>query len=114
MKKYDELKPILMAEGRRPPPVKKTRGLQAGEDDFSDDEEYKHLGRLNREYEMIIHDWAKTPIYHMLTRGIDVHRALMKYCNKATLNKLAGDLRERKDFEERTEIRARREYVANR
>ena len=40
-KKYDELKPILLAEGRRPPPTKKTRGIMAGEDDFSDDEEYK-------------------------------------------------------------------------
>ena len=115
VKKYDELKPILLAEGRRPPPVKKTKGIQAGEDDFSEDgDEYGRLARLNKEYEMVIHDWAKTPIYHILTRGTDAKKALFKYCNKATLNKLAGDLREKTEFEERTEIRARRQYYANR
>jgi len=57
---------------------------------------------------MVIHDWIKTPIYHILTRKIDVAKSLFKYCNKATLNKLAGDLRERREFEERTEIRQRR------
>lgn len=50
VKKYDELRPILWEEGRRPPPKKKTRGIQAGEFDFSDDEEYKGLGKYDREY----------------------------------------------------------------
>ena len=114
VKKYDELKPILMAEGRRPPPTKKTRGIQAGEDEFSDDEEYKTLGKLDLEFRMVIHDWAKTPIYHILTREMDVLKALMRYCNKTTLNRLAGDLRELREFEERTELRARRQHVQNR
>ena len=87
----------------------RTRGIQAGEDDFSDDEEYKGLGRLNREYQMVIHDWGKSPIYSILQRGTEELKAITKYCNKATLNRLAGDLRERKEYEERTELRARRE-----
>lgn len=110
-KKYADLKPILMAEGRKPPPARKTKGIQAGEDDFSEDEEYKGLGRLNIEFKMVIHDWAKTPIYHILTRGMDVTKALLKYCNKTSMNKLAGDLRERREFEERTEIRKRRQLA---
>ena len=63
---------------------------------------------------MVIHDWAKTPIYHMLTRDVEQLKALMKYCNKTTLNRLARDLKEKREFEERTELRARRQYVANR
>lgn len=88
--------------------------MQAGEDDFSDDNEYDYLGRLNIEYAMTIEDWYKTPIYNILTRDMDVQKALFKYCNKATLNKLAGDLRERKEFEERTEIRAKRDHAEKR
>ena len=57
---------------------------------------------------MVIHDWAKTPIYHMLTRDVEQLKALMKYCNKTTLNRLARDLKEKREFEERTELRARR------
>ena len=94
-----------MEEGRKPPPTKKTRGIQAGEDDFSEDEEYQGLGLMNREYQMVIHDWQKTPIYHILTRDMNRAKALFKYCNKTTLNKLAGNLRERREFEERTELR---------
>ena len=109
VKKYDELRPILWAEGRRPAPKKRTRGIQAGEEDFSDDEEYKGLGRLNREYQMVIQDWGKSPIFSIIQRGTDDLKAILKYCNKATLNRLAGDLRERKEYEERTVIRARRE-----
>lgn len=45
VKKYADLKPILENEGRKPPPKKKTRGCQAGEDAFSDDEEYLNMGR---------------------------------------------------------------------
>lgn len=108
VKKYDDLKPILMAEGRRPPPAKKTRGMQAGEDDFSDDEQYKGLHKMTLEFQMVIFDWANTPIFHILTRKMDVLRSLIKYCNKTTLNKLAGDLRERNEFEERSLMRARR------
>ena len=113
-KKYKDLKPILLAEGRKPPPTKRTRGIQAGEDDFSEDEEYKGLGKMDIEYRMVIHDWTKTPIHHILTRSMDVARAIIKYCNKTTLNRLAGDLRERREFEERTEIRQRRQYAADR
>ena len=54
---------------------------------------------------MVIHDWANTPIFHILTRKVPVLRAIAKYCNKTTLNKLAGDLRERNEFEERNEMR---------
>ena len=111
IKKYQDLKPILMEEGRRPPPTKKTRGIQAGEDEFSDDEEYRTLGKLDLEFKMVIHDWAKTPIYQILTREWDVLKAIKKYCNKTTLNRLAGNLREMREFEERTELRARRKYV---
>ena len=96
------MKPILMEEGRKPPPKKKTKGCMAGEDDFSDDEEYMGLGRMTLEFKMVIHDWKQTPIYHILTRDMGIHKALFKCCNKATLNKLAGDLRERHEFEERT------------
>ena len=45
---------------------------------------------------------------------MDVARAVIKYCNKTTLNRLAGDLRERREFEERTEIRQRRQHAADR
>jgi hypothetical protein len=69
---------------------------------------------MNFDYEMVIIDWAKTPIYHILTRGIDVRMAIFKYCNKLTLFRVAGNLKERREFEERTEMRARRQYVANR
>lgn len=100
-----DLKPILLAEGRKEPPKKKNRGCQAGEDAFSDDEEYMNMGRTQQEFFMVIQDWIKTPIYHILTRDMDKQKAIFKYCNKATLNKLAGDLRERKEFEERTELR---------
>ena len=109
-----DLKPILLAEGRKPPPTKRTRGIQAGEDDFSEDEEYKGLGKMDLEYRMVIHDWTKTPIHHILTRSMDVARAIIRYCNKTTLNRLAGDLRERREFEERTEIRQRRQHAADR
>jgi len=44
--------------------------MQAGEEDFSDDEIYRGLGRLNREYRMVITDWAKTPIYNIFARDI--------------------------------------------
>ena len=113
-KKYADLKPILLAEGRKPPPKTRTRGIQAGEDDFSEDEEYKGLGRMDQEYRMVIHDWSKTPIYHILTRGMDVAKSIIRFCNKTTLNKLAGDLRERREFEERTELRKRRQYALDR
>jgi len=63
---------------------------------------------MTLEFQMVIFDWANTPIFHILTRKMDVLRALSKYCNKTTLNKLAGDLRERNEFEERTLMRARR------
>ena len=69
---------------------------------------------MDREYRMVIHDWSKTPIYHILTRGTDVAKAIFKFCNKTTLNKLAGDLRERREFEERTELRQRRQYAIER
>jgi len=63
---------------------------------------------------MVIHDWAKTPIYHILVHGMDVRKALFKYCNKFTMYRIAGDLQERREFEDRTELRARRQYLANR
>ena len=69
---------------------------------------------MDREYRMVIHDWSKTPIYHILTRGTDVAKAIFKFCNKTTLNKLAGDLRERREFEERTELRQKRQYAIDR
>ena len=96
MKRYMDLKPILIDEGRKPPPKFKTRGIQAGEEDFSDEEEYKALMKLNPEYKMVIEDWAKTPIYHILTRDMPVRRALFKYCNQLTMMRLAHNLTERK------------------
>ena len=62
---------------------------------------------------MVIHDWASTPIYHILVRKMPVLKAIAKYCNKTTLNKLAGDLRERNEFEERNQMRQRRIENAN-
>ena len=41
---------------------------------------------------MVINDWAKTPIYHILVHGMDVRKALFKYCNKFTMYRIAGDL----------------------
>jgi len=113
IRKYDDLKPVLEAEGRRPAPTKKAKGVQAGEDDFCEDEEYQKLGKMTQEYLMVIHDWAQTPIYHILMNNMDPLKAITKYCNKTTLNRLAGDLRERKEFEERAEMRARRQYLSN-
>jgi len=63
---------------------------------------------------MVIFDWFKTPIYHILVRGMDVRKALFKYCNKLTLFRISGNMKERNEFEERTEMRARRLYVSNR
>lgn len=34
---------------------------------------------------MVIFDWAKTPIYYILTKGIDTQRAILKFCNRQTL-----------------------------
>lgn len=62
---------------------------------------------------MVIQDWAKSPIFAILQRGKDELKAILMYCNKATLNRLAGDLRERKEYEERTELKNRRERTAN-
>lgn len=107
------LKPILLQEGRKPPPSFKTRGIQAGEDDFDDGHQYRTLGKLNFEYQMVILDWTKTPIFHILTRDVNTLKAICKYTNKETINRLAGDLRERKEFEERTNIRQRRAYNRN-
>ena len=45
---------------------------------------------------MIIKDWYKTPIYHILMRKMKADRAIIKYCNKTSLNRLAADLRERR------------------
>ena len=101
-RRFDDLKPVLMAEGRRPPPKMKTKGLQAGEYDFDDIQEYNGLGKLNLEFQMVIHDWAMTPIYLILTRDMDVKKALFKCCNKKTLQRLASNLKERRDFEERS------------
>ena len=52
--KFADLMPILLAEGRKKVARFKTRGCQAGEDEFSDDEEYKKMGILDREYAMVI------------------------------------------------------------
>ena len=114
LKKFDDMVPILLQEGRRKPPSKKTKGIQAGEDEFSDDEAYQAMGKLDREYAMVIHDWQKTPVYHILMRSMPLDKAIIRYCNKTSLNRLAADLRERKEFEERAEIRAKREYQRNR
>mmetsp|Transcript_20323 Transcript_20323/g.27478 ORF Transcript_20323/g.27478 Transcript_20323/m.27478 type:complete len:162 (-) Transcript_20323:759-1244(-) len=72
------------------------------------------MAKLDKEYAMIIHDWSKTPIYNILMRNIGTAKAIIRYCNKTSLNRLAADLRERKEFEERAEIRAKREYQRNR
>ena len=106
--------PILLYEGRKKPSRFKTRGCQAGEDEFSDDEEYAKMGRLDREYAMVISDWSKTPVYHIHMRKMKVDKAIIKFCNKISLNRLAADLRERNEFEERAELRARREWERNR
>ena len=31
---------------------------------------------------MVIFDWAKTPIYFILTRDMGVRQAIFKFCNK--------------------------------
>lgn len=56
------------------------------------------MGKLDREYAMVIQDWAKTPIYHILTRRMKVDKAIIRCCNKTSLNRLAADLRERNEF----------------
>ena len=48
--KYKDLQPILVAEGRTKIPKKRTRGIQAGDDDFSDEEEYKGLHKMTLEF----------------------------------------------------------------
>jgi len=68
------------------------------------------MGKLDREYAMVIQDWQKTPIYHIHMRKMKVDKAIVRYCNKTSLNRLAGDLRERNEFEERAELRIRRDW----
>ena len=43
-----------------------------------------------------------------------VDKAIIKYCNKISQNRLAADLRERNEFEEREELRAKRKWEQNR
>ena len=43
---------------------------------------------------MIIKDWNNTPIYHILMHEMPIDQAIIKFCNKTSLNRLAHDLRE--------------------
>jgi len=69
------------------------------------------LAKLDTEYQMVIHDWADTPISHIFMDDINTAKALTKYCNKTTLSRLGADLEERKEFEDRTMMRAKRQYL---
>ena len=95
--KFSDIMPILLAEGSKSKANKKrAKAIQAGTDEFSDDEEYEKLRKFDKEFAMIIKDWYKTPIYHILMRKMKADRAIIKYCNKTSLNRLAADLRERR------------------
>lgn len=61
---------------------------------------------------MVIHDWQKTPIYHILMRDMPIDRAIIRFCNKASLDRLANELRERIDIQEKAEARAKEAYDA--
>jgi len=63
---------------------------------------------------MVIFDWFKTPVYHILVRGMDVRKALFKYCNKLSMIRISKNMKERKEFEEKTEMRARKKHLATR
>ncbi len=43
-----------------------------------------------------------------------VDKAIIKYCNKISQNRLAAALRERNEFEQRAELRAKRKWEQNR
>ena len=54
---------------------------------------------------MIIKDWSKTPLYHMVMNGMSAEDAIIKYCNKTSQNRLAKDLGELDEYKERIEDR---------
>ena len=106
MAKFEELVPILEFEGRKVPPKTKTRGMQTGE--WDDDDEEAMARRFAFEYKMVIDDWKKTPAFYVDNNGFPQTEAFMKALNKVTIKRLARNLKERWQFEDRLEIRKER------
>ena len=86
--RYQNLKPILVAEGKKPPEPELFghKGIQAGE--FEDLEEAKLARNLNLEFRMVIDDWANTPAYGMMMKGYNQRTAFLAGLNKFTLRRI--------------------------
>ena len=72
---------------------------------WSDDDEFKKMSKREQAYFMIIKDWSKTPLYHMVMNGMSAVDAIIKYCNITSQNRLAKDLGELDEYKERIEDR---------
>ena len=62
---------------------------------------------------MVIEDWQKTPIYSILVNDQRERDAMLKCLNKATINRLASDLVERREFTDRVELREKNKNKKN-
>ena len=101
--RFEDLVPILEMEGRKVVTQTRTRGFQAGE--WDDDKELKNALKLDFEYKMVIEDWFKTPIYSIMIKNMSERDGLIKCLNKATINRLAQDYVERREFMDRVKLR---------
>ena len=108
--KYQNLRPVLIAEGYRKPPTPDPyadKGVQVGS--IEDQEEAKLAKNLDVEFRMVIEDWARTPAYGMLMKGWSQNKAFLTELNSFTLRRLTANLEERRHFERMQAQKEKRE-----